>query len=184
MIKLIVAVDRANAIGWSDGRLPWHLPEDMKRFKKLTMGSTVLMGRRTFESLNRPEGLPGRLNVVLTHNPGKCSKSHTDNPLIFDNLSTFVQVHQACLGCTPPDLWIIGGASIYAQALEQQLVDELYLTLVHENSGADITLPFELAAWKSFILHQKKLNIHWELLEHSPEGPAGASCTFITLKKL
>lgn len=65
-LTLIAAMDRNRAIG-KGGRLPWHLPDDLRRFKTLTLGHTVLMGRKTFESIGRP--LPGRRNVVLTRNP-------------------------------------------------------------------------------------------------------------------
>ena len=124
-VKMILAVDHGNSIGWSDGRLPWKIPVDMQRFKELTMGRTVLMGRKTFESFGLPKGLPNRHNVVITEN--QTLRNHPQSePHYFTNkdpLATYVRAHQACLGCTPPDLWIIGGATIYQQAIENKLVD-------------------------------------------------------------
>jgi dihydrofolate reductase len=184
MIKLIIAVDEGNAIGWKDGRLPWKIPADLKRFKELTLHSTVLMGRKTFESLNRPKGLPERNNLVMSRTlPHTCFPNEKVNVLKAP-LEHVIQAHQATLGGEPEDLWIIGGAQVYAEAIEKQLVDGLYLTLVHIDSGADVILPFELAAWKLFMLQQEKAGVQWNLTSiepvHETEGPA---YTFITLQK-
>jgi dihydrofolate reductase len=182
---MILAVDQGNAIGWQDGRLPWKISRDMLRFKALTTGSTVVMGRKTFESLGRPQGLPNRQNVVIT------TQKHdmTGNPLFFrdgkDPFRSFVQVHQACLGCEPADLWVIGGGTLYDAAIEQSLVDEIYLTLVHTNSGADVQLKHDLAAWKLFVLREQSRGNIWNVAEyeqHQVEGDVPA-VTFITLKK-
>lgn len=179
-VKMILAVDRGNAIGWADGRLPWKIPADMKRFKELTSGTDVLMGRKTFESLGRPDGLPNRKNIVISRNPvqipsGPCG---LDN---MNDLGAFVRAHQADGGV----LWIIGGATIYDQAIELQLVDEIHMTLVDDNSGADITLQNDLVNWKMFVLHQAKIGVQWNLEYMSAPGKTdtGLSYTFITLKK-
>lgn len=180
-VKMIVAVDRGNAIGWQDGRLPWRIPQDLKRFKKLTIQSTVLMGRKTFESLNRPEGLPERNNLVMSRTLERNLKVN----VIRAPLEDAVRAHQDCIGCEPEDLWIIGGASIYNEALSKKLVEELYITLVDEDSGADVVLAFNLSAWKQFVLQQRKVGVQWELTEHSaPQSTEdGISFTFITLKR-
>lgn len=184
MIKLIVAVDRGNAIGWSDGRLPWLIPGDLNRFKELTSGHTILMGRRTFESLNLPDGLPNRENVVLTRNP---AANTAGSPVHFFNigenpLATYIEIHKKHL---KNDLWIIGGAEIYQQAIEQELIDEIYVTLVNVDSEADVLLPFNLSAWKLFVLHQAKIGVQWVLTYHSdPQRTAdGLTYTFLTLQK-
>lgn len=157
-IKLIVAVDQGNAIGWSDGRLPWKLPVDMKRFKELTSGQTVVMGRSTYLSLGRPDGLPNRHNVVLTRRPYSEVRSQFGN---VDIISSFDWIHKdAQRGKV---IWICGGAQVYTEALESQIVDELFVTLVHENSGADVTLPYDFYSWKLFLLRQRKLGVNWHL---------------------
>ena len=186
-VKLIVAVDRNNAIGWQDGRLPWKIAEDMKRFKELTTGSTVLMGRKTFESIGRPNGLPNRQNVVLTTDAGKRTGPGV-HPVWFkdgtNSLKTYVQAHQAGLGGDPGDLWIIGGATVYDQAIAQQLVDEIYLTIVDVTSGADVVLSFDLCSWKLFMLRQHKDGVEWYLQAISQHQQVdGLSFTFITLKR-
>lgn len=152
-MKLIVAVDQDNAIGWGDGRLPWRSPADMARFKALTLGSSVVMGRKTWDSLPpkfRP--LPNRKNYVLSLAPGKASA-----------LLAQGAVPVVSLDYTPPDAWLIGGAQIYNQALEQGLVTELYVTQVHLSSGADVRLAHDLYNWKRFAVSELDLGRAWRL---------------------
>ena len=115
MIALIAAIDRRRAIGYRNKLLFW-LPNDLKRFKALTTGHTIIMGRRTFESL--PKGaLPNRRNVVLT------SASHLELP----GAEVFHSLDEALASCRPDEqTYIIGGASLYRQALP--LADRLCLT--------------------------------------------------------
>ena len=168
-IKMIVAVDNGNAIGWSDGRLPWQLPEDMKRFKELTTGDTVVMGSKTFKSLGRSTGLPNRKNVVLTKHP----EGYDPSIKTVSSLD-YVELERG-LGTQ----WIIGGASVYAEALERKMVDELYVTLVHTNSGADVTLPFDLRAWKLYLIRERNRGVIWDLIEMTPSFDT----TFLTFRK-
>lgn len=173
MIKMIVAADQGNAIGWTDGRLPWKIPYDMKRFKEKTTGGIVVMGRTTYQSLKMPDGLPNRRNMVLTRRPYSEVRGQFGDVEIISSLD-WVQrfatnnLHVNGAGHPPeePTVWIIGGASVYAEALEKQMVDELHVTFVHADSGADVKLPFELSAWKLFILHQQKLGVFWEAVDH------------------
>lgn len=167
MIKMIVAVDQGNAIGWADGRLPWKIPYDMKRFKEKTTGHTVVMGRTTYQSLNMPDGLPNRKNVVLTRRPYSEVRGQFGNVDIISSLDYVdLIVKQESQGTERDSVvWIIGGASVYAEALERQMVDELHVTLVHTNSGADVKLPFELVAWKLFVLHQQKVGVYWHMVD-------------------
>jgi dihydrofolate reductase len=180
MIKMIVAVDRGNSIGWQDGRLPWKIPADMKRFKELTTDHDVLMGYNTFKSLNRPQGLPNRRNFVVT----KSHASEVENPVT--GLQDWVHAHQEIVGGQPKDLWVIGGATIYNQLIESRSIDEIYLTLVDADSGADVQLGFELTAWKLFIVRQDLIGIQWYLSDMSPPQRTddGISFTFISLRKL
>ena len=115
MISIIAAIDRRRGIGFQNKLLFW-LPNDLKRFKALTTGHTILMGRRTFESL--PKGaLPNRRNVVLSSNPAlKCTGAER-----------FASLDEALAHCAADELiYIIGGASLYSQAMS--LADELCLT--------------------------------------------------------
>jgi dihydrofolate reductase len=125
-ISLIAAVARNGTIG-RGGRLPWRLPDDLARFKRLTLRHTVLMGRRTWESLGRP--LPGRRNVVLTHDvsfatPG-CEVVHS--------------VREGAGLAAGSELFVIGGAAVYAAFM--QLADRLFITHVDTEVGGDATFP-------------------------------------------
>lgn len=129
MISIIVAVAENGAIGYK-GDLVYHLPADMKRFKALTTGNTVLMGRKTFESL--PKGaLPNRRNIVLTRQPDAS----------FPGTEVFGSIAQALEHCASDEkVYVIGGAEIYRQALE--FASELELTLVHDiPENADTFFP-------------------------------------------
>ena len=103
-IILIAAMDRNRAIG-KEGALPWRLPDDLKRFKALTLGQTVLMGRKTFDSIGR--ALPGRRNFVLTRD----SSWHAPGVEVFSDIAS------AQNACSTSELWVIGGGEIYAQTL-------------------------------------------------------------------
>ena len=128
MINIIAAVARNRAIGYKNKLLYW-LPNDLKRFKQLTTGHTIIMGRRTFESL--PKGaLPNRRNIVL-------SRSKTD----FPGCEVFGSLSEAIAHCaTDEDVYVIGGASVYKQALA--VADRLCLTEIDDTpEQADAFFP-------------------------------------------
>jgi dihydrofolate reductase len=123
-LALIAAVARNRGIGYR-GELPWRLPEDMRRFKQITTGHAVLMGRKTFDVLGKP--LPNRRNVVLTHRelPG---------------VETYTTIEAALAALAGERrVFVIGGGEIYAQLLDN--ADELFLTHVHRDVLADAFFP-------------------------------------------
>lgn len=128
MISIIVAIAENRAIG-SENKLIYWLPNDLKRFKELTTGNTIIMGRRTFESL--PKGaLPNRRNIVLSRNGKAEDFPGTD---LYPNLSDALA---SCEG----DVYIIGGASVYAEALP--IADRLCLTYIYDTpKKADTFFP-------------------------------------------
>jgi len=127
MISIIAAIAENRAIG-KDNDLLWRLPNDMKRFKEITTGHTIIMGRKTFESL--PKGaLPNRTNVVVTAN----TDISFENCEMYNDLNTAVDKHKE-------DIFIIGGASIYEQTIK--FADKMYITLVHHSfDDADVFFP-------------------------------------------
>lgn len=135
-ISIVVAIDEQNAIGKEQGLL-CHLPNDLKHFKRLTSGHTVIMGRRTFESL--PNGaLPNRKNIVLSSQ----SDFQAEGVIVCRNMDEAIGV------CSnEKEVFIIGGASVYGIAL--QFCDVLYLTCIHHRfEGADTFFPsFDLNEW-------------------------------------
>lgn len=184
MIKLIVAVDQDNAIGWQDGRLPWHLPADMRRFKELTTGDVVLMGRKTFDSLGRPSGLPHRHNVVITRGSPSSLEDIVarKEPIYQTSLSTYAKSYRL-IPETDKDLWIIGGAEIYRYALELKIVDQIYLTQLHINSAGDVALGFDLYDVDLFRFQQLQNGVEWTLVETEEHSTHEIPFSFLTLSR-
>ena len=144
--SLIAAADRNGVIGIVDAagqRLPWHLPDDLRHFKRVTMGCPVLMGRRTWQSIGRP--LPGRTNVVLTRDGGFAP----DGVVVAGDVAAARQaVCDALRGVGAPgprEAFVIGGAEVFAQFLPG--ADRLYLTEIdHAFDGNCVFAPFERGA--------------------------------------
>jgi dihydrofolate reductase len=129
-IALIVAVGVNNEIG-HDNKLLWHLPDDFKWFRKNTIGSPVIMGRKTFQSIGKP--LPGRLNIVLSQFSHVPLDENTYNASSLEDAVAYANQQN------PERIFIIGGDSVYRQAIE--FSDELYLTRVHGSFCADAYFP-------------------------------------------
>jgi dihydrofolate reductase len=138
MIHVIVAMDRERVIG-SGGRLPWRLPEDLRRFKRLTFGHPVIVGRRTYASLGGP--LAGRTNVVVTRQAGY--RAH--GCLVAHDLDEAFRLARAAPG--GEELWVIGGGEIYASALAR--AEFLHVTHVDTLvAGGDARFPeIDPALW-------------------------------------
>jgi dihydrofolate reductase len=134
-ISLIVAMDRSGVIG-AGGGLPWRLPADLRRFKQITMGKPIVMGRRTHESIGRP--LPGRENIVVTRDRGFKAPGCT----------VVYSLDEALARCSSADeVMIMGGAELYSQTLE--LADRIHLTEVHADVTGDRYFPpWEREEWQ------------------------------------
>lgn len=133
-LTLIVAFDRQHGIGIQN-RLPWHLPEDLAHFKKTTSGHTIVMGRKTFESIGK--ALPNRRNVVLTHNAewGQDGVEKIDS---INHIQAFTQEDA---------VFVIGGAQIYQQVMP--LADTLIVTEIDATFACDAFFPaIDLAHWQ------------------------------------
>lgn len=136
MITIIAAIGKNGELG-KDNDLIWHLPNDLKRFKKVTAGHHVIMGRKTFESLGNP--LPNRTNIIITRN----KNYQAEGCVIVSSLEEAIET--ATKEDTNP--YILGGAQIYKQAIT--LVDSLDLTLVAAELDADAYFPkIDTAIWK------------------------------------
>ena len=135
-ISMIVAMAENRVIGL-DNKMPWHLPGDLKFFKRVTLGKPVIMGRKTYQSIGRP--LPGRMNIVLTR----------DKDLQIEGVYCVQTVEQALALVTDvEEVMVIGGATIYQQFLSQ--VNRLYLTFINLNVHGDTVFPDyqAIADWK------------------------------------
>ncbi len=134
-ISIIVAMSRNRVIG-ADNAIPWHLPEELKRFKRITLGHHIIMGRKTWDSIGRP--LPGRTTVIVTRQRGYSASG----AIIAHSLD------EAIAACgDDSEIFVIGGAELYAQALPR--AGRLYLTTVDAEIAGDTVMPgFDAAEWR------------------------------------
>jgi len=133
-VTVIAAVAENGVIG-VENRLPWHLPDDLRHFRALTRGHAIIMGRRNYESIGRP--LPERNNIVITRNPDftapGCQVVHS--------------LEQALAAATSQEVFVIGGAEVYRQALP--IADKLVITVVHAAVAGDVSFPeYPANAWR------------------------------------
>ena len=140
----IAAIDENNVLG-KDNQLIWHLPEDLMRFKRLTTGHAIIMGRKTFESL--PKALPNRHNIVVTRNQDYSK----DGITVCNSL-------EAAIECAKDDKqpFVIGGGQIYEQAIE--LASKIELTRIHSQFEGDVFFP-EIDLKKWFVKKEEHLKI-------------------------
>lgn len=159
IVSIVVAIAEDNAIG-KDNQLLWHLPADLKHFKDITSGHTIIMGRKTYDSIGRP--LPNRRNIVITRNrelelPGTEITNSLDEALAL------------CEGTG--EVFIIGGAELYNHALG--LTNRIYLTRVHQTYEADTFFPeIDVEEWKEVSTEN-----------HLPDEKNKVAYTFSTLER-
>ncbi len=156
MISIIVAVDEKRGIG-KDNTLPWHIPEDLKRFKNLTSGHPIIMGRKTFESIGKP--LPNRTNIIITRDANYSSMG----TFVTHSLEDALHLAQGAPGSE--EIFVIGGGQIFQQALP--IVGRIYLTLVKGIFPADVFFP-DYSGFAKVI---------------SSEQSQDQACTFLTLER-
>jgi dihydrofolate reductase len=157
MISIIVAVSDDWGIG-KNNELLWNIPSDMKRFKRLTLGNTLIMGKKTWESLPvRP--LKNRKNIVLTDDPMEC----------IDCTVTAYSIEDALSKCgKEEEIFIIGGGSIYRQFMP--LADRLYITHIHKSLPADTYFPvIDMEEWEAV-----------EKEDGNPDENSGIPFTYVT----
>ncbi|KTC87095.1 dihydrofolate reductase [Legionella brunensis] len=132
IVSLVAAMDENYGLG-KDNQLLCHLPADLKHFKAITMGKPIIMGKNTFDSIGKP--LPGRRNIVLSR-----QIKAIEGVEVVDSLNKAVVIAEA------PEVMIIGGASIYEQAIS--IASQLYLTVIHHRFSADVFFPkFDPRQW-------------------------------------
>lgn len=135
-LTLVVAVADGGAIGLG-GQLPWRIPEDLKHFKRVTMGHAVIMGRKTWDEVGRP--LPGRRNIVVSRTPGLALEGAEVAPSLEEAIALARRTDDA--PC------VIGGSAIYAAALP--VATKIHLTEIHREVEADTFFPpFDRSAWR------------------------------------
>ena len=140
-ISFVVAVAENGVIG-SDNHLPWHLPDDLKRFKALTLGKPILMGRKTYESIGRP--LPGRTNIVMTRQRG----------LTIEGCVVVNTIEEAqAAAANAEELAVIGGAELFVQTLSS--ADIIHMTRVHADVSGDVLFPaLSPSGWRERLVFE------------------------------
>jgi dihydrofolate reductase len=157
-ISLVVAVARNGVIG-RDNDLPWRIPEDLKRFKALTMGKPVIMGRKTWDSLPK-KPLPGRTNIVVTRNP----EFRTEGAIV---AHSFTEAVEKAAGAN--EIAVIGGEAIFAEALP--IADIIHMTQVNASPEGDAFMPLiDRSQWR-------------ESARDGPHSAHGLQYSFVTLER-
>ena len=152
-LSIIVAMTDERVIG-RNNQLPWRLSEDLVRFKQLTMGHPIIMGRKTFESIGKP--LPGRTNIVVTRDPQKS----------WEGTVSARSLDEALRKAGPGEVFVIGGAALFEAALP--LADKLYLTLIHEAIPGDVYFPkFDLKKRFDIIEETRQRGVKSDKLDFS-----------------
>jgi dihydrofolate reductase len=164
-VSLIVAMASNRTIGL-DGGMPWHIPEDLKYFKQVTLGAPIVMGRKTYEAIGR--ALPGRANIVVTRDTAFAGVGID----VVHTLEAALKKAEAIATLEGRDeIFIIGGAQIYQQALP--LADRLYVTEIHQSLDGDAAFPeINRADW---IESRREL--------HTPEQAGKPAFSFVVLDR-
>lgn len=159
-IALVAAVARNGVIGVS-GRLPWHLPEDLKHFRALTTGHAIIMGRKTWDSIARP--LAQRQNIVVSRRADFTAPGCTVAPALPEAIG---------LATMPPPVFVIGGEAVYRDAMP--LADLLFLTEIHRDFAGDARFPdFDRSEWRETSREPRRL-----------DGDAGFAYDFASYSRL
>ena len=160
MFSIIVAIGKNREIG-KGNKLLWHIPEDLKNFKETTTGKTVIMGRKTFESIGRP--LPNRKNIVLSKNGDKESFEQKGIKL-YQNLENLIADYKNY----EEEVFIIGGEQIYREFMQKGLVRRLYISYIEfSDSEADAYFPeIDYNSWK--IIKEKNYD-NWKFCMYEKE---------------
>jgi dihydrofolate reductase len=157
-VSIVVAISENHAIG-KDNKLLWHLSADLKHFKEITTGHTVIMGRKTYKSVGRP--LPKRRNIIITR-----------QPIAIEGCEVVNSIEAALSLCADEDeVFIVGGAEIYRQSMH--LTDRIYLTIVHKEFEGDSFFPeIKKEEWKELSREY-----------HQPDEKNPIPYSFITLER-
>lgn len=136
--KIITCLNQNMAIG-SGNDLLYHIPNDLSNFKRMTINNVIVMGRKTYESLPKSSGLSNRINIILTTDEDYSIDSSLTNLHIVHSLEAANELCDAYY--SDLDCYIIGGAQIYEQALEKDMIDEMYITTVNDYAEGEVFFP-------------------------------------------
>lgn len=136
--KIIACINQKRVLG-NEGKLLYHIGNDLTNFKRMTVGNVIIMGRKTFESLPNNEPLKDRVNIIITNNEEYGVNAEFKNVYIVHSVKDAVELCDAFFG--DKEVFVIGGESIYRQFMEENLVDEMRLTIVNDDADGDAVFP-------------------------------------------
>ena len=153
MFSIIVAIGKNREIG-KENKLLWHIPEDLKNFKKITTDKTVIMGRKTFESIGKP--LPKRKNIILSKN-GEKELSKEKGIEIYQNLEKLINDYKD----SEEEIFIIGGEQIYKEFLQKELISRMYISYV-DFSDLEADAYFPEINYENWKIAEEKVYDNWK----------------------
>jgi dihydrofolate reductase len=158
MTVTVVAAVAANGVIGRDGALPWHLPEDLRHFKRLTKGHVLVMGRRTFDSIGRP--LPGRTTIVVTRQPDWSADDVLTAPGVPEALARAAEIDE--------EVFVVGGFAIFREAMP--VADRMVVTAVDARPDGDTVFPpVDWAAWREA---EREPHEGFEIVTYERRGPS------------
>lgn len=166
-IRVSLVVARAdNGVIGKDGKLPWHIPTDLQYFKRVTLGKPVIMGRKTFDSIGRP--LKGRMNIVLTRNPGW---SHPDVVVVRTREDALAVAYEELHRTGAEEIAVIGGAETAHTFMP--MLNRIYLTEIHRAYDGDTTFKFDPREWREAARQ-----------DCAPDNEGAPSFSFVTMDRV
>lgn len=162
--KIIACINQKRVLG-NEGKLLYHIGNDLVNFKRQTTDNVVIMGRKTFESLPNGEPLKNRINIIITHDEEFGVNSEFENVYIVHSVGDAVELCEAFF--SDKELFVIGGGSIYRQFMEMGLVDEMRLTIVNDESDGDTEFPeYDEEEWYVYYKSMAQVS-SWEGVDKS-----------------
>ena len=154
-VSIVVAYDQDRSIG-IDNKLPWHIPEDLKHFKKITLGKPVVMGRKTYVSLGQP--LPHRKNIVISRDPSSIPNAQDGDVEVFDDFELALNEAKRSAGeMGVEEVMVIGGAKVFELAMK--VADQMYITEIRQHYNADVKFPeTDMTDWVEESSKEMKAN--------------------------
>ena len=136
MITIVVAYSAGNRVIGRDGKLPWHIPEDLANFKEMTLNQVVIMGRKTWQSLpEKYKPLPNRINIIVTKFPSENTKDVFYEASVEDGIDLAKRLY------ADKEIFLIGGAQLYKYAIDHNLADRIIASEIHEEYEGDTFFP-------------------------------------------
>lgn len=162
--KIIACINQKRVLG-NEGKLLYHIGNDLANFKRMTVGNVVIMGRKTFESLPNGEPLKDRVNIIITADKEYSIDAKFDNVYIVHSVEDAVELCDAFF--SDKEVFVIGGESIYRQFMEKDLISEMRLTIVNDSADGDVVLPeYDEEDWYVYYKSMAQVS-SWEGVDKS-----------------